>query len=169
MPARQVFILYDASMGSVSSSSRYSYSNGRFSQSSSGAWVDLYSAWGVSFDKTSLSNLMAPAPLKDMIENSVATEHGKRVVRTGRKYEERTLTLGFNIFAASESAFFTKYGNFCTQVLANGRLDLMTSFQPGVVYRLDYLSCQSFGEYCRQLGKFVLRVVEPNPGNRSVS
>ena len=154
-------------MGNVAQSARFNFNNGEYTQNNSGTWVDLFLAWGVSFDKTSLSNLMTPAPLKDLIENNVASEHGKRVVRTNRKYNERTLTLGFNIWATSESTFFTNYGNFCSQVLANGRMDIKTSFQSAVVYHLDYLSCQSFGEYSRQLGKFVLRVVEPNPGNRT--
>ena len=132
-----------------------------------GTWKDAYTQWGVSFDSTALSALMTPAPLKAMIENSVATEHGKRVIRTLRKMDERTLTLGFNISAPDKLTFMSHYADFCSQVLANGKMDIKTKYQNGVVYHLDYLSCQNFGEYGREIGKFTLRVVEPNPDNRT--
>lgn len=151
----------------VSNSSRYNYSNGTYTQSNSGVWIDAYSEWGVSLDGTALSSLMTPAPLKDMIENMVATEHGKRVVRTNRKYNEKTLNLGFNLTARTKENFLSRYSGFCSNVLALGRIDLATIYQPGVVYHLDYISCQNFGEYQREMAKFSLRVVEPNPGNRS--
>lgn len=166
MPAGETYIKYQTGM-TVNTSSRYNYSNGTWTQNNSGAWVDAYKEWGVSLDGTALSTLMTPAPLKDMIENSVATEHGKRVVRTGRKLNERTITLGFNLTADTKEHFLTKYGNFCTYVLALGQIDLATKYQAGVVYHLDYISCQNFGEYQREIAKFSLRVVEPNPGNRT--
>ena len=166
MPQGETYIKYQTGM-SVTATNRYSYSNGAWSQNNSGDWVDAYMEWGVSLDSTALSALMAPAPLKDMIENSVATEHGKRVVRTDRKYNERTLTLGINLTASTKATFLTRYGNFCTYVLGPGIIDLTTKYQAGVVYHLDYLSCQSFGEYQREMAKFSLRVVEPNPGNRT--
>ena len=133
------------------------------------SWKDAYTEWGVSFDSTALSTLMTPAPLKGMIENSVATEHGVRVVRADRKLDGRTITLGFNMTAQTKAAFMTRYANFCSQILANGKIDLKTAYQNDVVYHLDYLSCQSFGEYQQEMGKFALRVAEPNPGNRTDS
>lgn len=132
-----------------------------------GTAYDAYDTWGVSMDSTALSALMTPAPLKEMIENKVATENGKRVIRTNRPLDERTLTLGINISAPNKTAFLSRYSAFCSQVLAQGRIDLSTVYQPGVVYHLDYLSCQSFGEYRQELGKFSLRVVEPDPSNRA--
>lgn len=171
MPAGELYIKYNSEWTGISASSRYNYNStyGTFSQSNSGTWVDMFKEWGVSFDSTGLSMLMTPAPLKPMIENSVATEHGTRVVRDGRKLESRSITLGFNIVASTKANFFLKYGKFCTQVLGYGKLDLMSAYQAGTVYHLDYLSCQSFGEYQREIGKFSLRVVEPNPGNRTDS
>lgn len=133
---------------------------------SASEWKDAYTTYGVTFDATALSNLMAPAPLKGMIENKSAVENGKSVVRTGRPYDERTLSLGFNLVAKNRNDFFTKYAAFCS-VLAAGRLDIVSGYNTSVVYHLDYLSCQSFGEYAFGIAKFVLRVAEPNPGNRS--
>lgn len=132
-----------------------------------GTAYDAYDTWGLSMDSTALSALMTPAPLKEMIENKVATENGKRVIRTERPVDERTLTLGINISAPSKAAFLSRYEAFCSQVLHAGKIDLSTTYQQGVIYHLDYLSCQSFGEYCQSMGKFILRVVEPNPANRT--
>lgn len=123
--------------------------------------------WGISLDSSALSALIAPAPLKDMIENKSALENGKRVFSSGRKWDERTLTLGFNIVASSEQDFWTKYASFCSQVLSAGRFYIETCYQSGVAYFLDYLSCQTFGEFSRTMGKFVLRVIETNPANRT--
>lgn len=169
MPAGELFIKYNSEWSGISGSSRYAYnsSTGAYTQNNNGAWVDMFKEWGVSMDSTALSALMTPAPLKAMIENSVATENGKRVIRAERPVDERTVTLGINISAPTKAAFLSRYSAFCSQVLYAGKIDLSTTYQQGVIYHLDYLSCQSFGEYCQSMGKFVLRVVEPNPANRT--
>lgn len=168
MPAGELFIRYNSDWTGISGSSRYAYDSqtGAYTQNNNGSWVDMFKQWGVSMDSTGLSNLMIPAPLKAMIENEVATENGRRVIRTQRPVDERTLTLGINISAPTKEAFLARYSAFCSQVLYKGKLDLSTRYQQGVFYHLDYLSCQSFGEYSQSLGKFMLRVVEPNPANR---
>ena len=169
MPAQETFIKYNSDWTGISGSSRYAYnsSTGAFTQNNNGGWVDMYKEWGVSFDSTALSALMTPAPLKSMIENDVMTENGKRVVRTGRKLAERSVTLSFNIVANNKTNFMLKYGKFCSQVLSLGKLDIKTAYMSASTFHLDYLSCQSFGEYQQEIGKFVLRVTEPNPGNRT--
>ena len=128
---------------------------------------DAYTTWGISLDSTGLSAILTPPPLKDMIQNASALEHGTRVVRTGRKYDSRTITVNFNISAPTEASFMTRYNNFCSQVLATGQLNITTSFTGIKVFRFDYLSCQSFSEYSRGVGKFVLRLFESNPDDRT--
>ena len=154
-------------MTSISNSARYNYSNGSFTQNNNGTYIDAYLQWGISLDGTALSALMTPAPLKELIENNVTTEHGLRVVRTGRKLASRTININFNISASNQATFLSRYGNFCSNVLANGKIDLMTSFQAGTLYHLDYLSCQNFAEYRLGVGKFSLRVIESNPNSRA--
>ena len=127
---------------------------------------DAFTRWGVSFDKPSLSALMAPAPLKDMIENRSRLEDGVRRIRTGRKVDERTLRLGMNMWATTDSAFRSRYNAFVSEVLNGGTMDIEVSHVPGTVYRCDYISCQQFGVYRNQLAKFVLTVVESDPTNR---
>ena len=167
MARGEIYVKYHNGMVSVPTSARFNYSNGTYTQSNSGQWVDAFLAWGVSMDSTALSALMTPPPLKDMIENKSAIENGKSVIRSGRKYDERTLNLGLNIIAASKSDFLEKYGYFCSQVLGYGQLDISTKYQNGVIYHLDYMSCNQFGEFCLSMGHFVLRVSESNPANRT--
>ena len=128
--------------------------------------VDAFTTWGISFTGAALSALMTPPPMKDIIKNTSALQDGSVVVSSGRKYDERTLTLPFNLVASSESDFHTKYANFCSQVLANGRFTVRTKYQYATLYRLDYLSCSNFSEYNRTMGKFSLRVLESNPADR---
>ena len=57
---------------------------------------DAYTTWGLSMDETSLSALMTPAPNKELIENKSRLGHGKRVIISNPKKDERNLTLQIN-------------------------------------------------------------------------
>ncbi len=127
---------------------------------------DAYTTWGVFFDETSLSALLAPAPNKSYITNNNRLENGTRIVDSAIRVGERDLTLTLNISASTETEFFAKYAAFCSE-LALGKLDIETSFQPNVIYHCYYLSCTQFTQFMRGIGKFVLKIVEPNPTNRS--
>ena len=132
--------------------------------------VDAFTTWGISLDSTALSALMTPAPLKDMIENRSRLEHGVRRVRTNRKINERTIKLGLNMWANTESDFMTRYNNFYSAVLSAGQVNIeVPTFLPNVVFRCDFVSCDSYGVYQRQLAKFVLTLIESNPDNRSAN
>ena len=168
MPAGQLYIQYNSSWSSITNSNRYNYSNGTFTQSNSGTWVDMFKQWGISFDSKALSALMTPPPMKEWPENQSRLENGTRKITSTPRYDERTINLSMNMWATSENTFLSNYSNFCTNVLKNGVVNIMSSFQKGTVYRCVYVSCQNFGEYQRQLAKFSLRLVEPNPNNRAV-
>lgn len=131
-------------------------------------------------DGSALSTLMTPAPIKQLIENNSRLEHGKEMTTSiaktdseGNKTTEnvvkvdsRDITLSFNITAKSETQFLERYASFCKE-LETGLLDISTSFQNGVIYHMIYQSCQQFSEFMRGIGKFTLRLTEPNPKNRS--
>ena len=129
--------------------------------------LDAYEEYGVSMQSSGLSALMTPPPNKEMIENKSRQEHGKRIVYNNPKIDERELTLPIHITASTRNDFFMKYEKFCN-VLAQGRLDISTSYQPNVVYRTIYQSCTQFAEYRLGLAKFTLKLNEPNPMNRIV-
>lgn len=128
--------------------------------------TDAYTAWGLSFEDGALSALMTPAPQKELIQNKSRLAHGKSVITTNAKVDEREISLPFHIVASSRSDFFTKYNSFCG-VLAGGVLNISSRYQSGVVYHCIYLSCTQFGQYDRSMAKFVLKVCEPDPTNRS--
>lgn len=123
---------------------------------------DAYFTWGISMDNTSLSALMTPAPNKELIENKSRLEDGKQVIIENARIDERTLTLAFNLTAKDENDFFAKYESFCEE-LGAGLLYIRTKYQPNVVYRTIYLSCNQFTQFMRGIGKFTLKLCEPLP------
>ncbi len=126
---------------------------------------DAYLTWGISMDDTSLSALMTPPPMKDYIENNSRKEHGKRVITSSLYCDSRDLVLQLNLTAKNESDFFKRYILFCDE-LSKGVLDIETSFQQGIVYHCLYVSCSQFSQFMRGIGKFVLKLIEPNPNQR---
>lgn len=128
---------------------------------------DAYKEWGISMDDTALSALMTPAPNKEFVENKSRLEHGKRVVATNPKKDERNLTLQINLTAPDKDTFFARYDSFCNE-LAIGVLEIRTKYQPEVLYRTIYLSCQQFSQFMQGIGKFVLKLNESNPMNRTI-
>lgn len=126
---------------------------------------DAYLEWGVSMDDTSLSALMTPAPNKELIENSSRLNHGKSVITNGVKKDERNLTLQLNLTAPDKDTFFERYESFCKE-LDGGVLEIRTKYQSATLYRTIYLSCNQFSQFMQGIGKFVLRLNEPNPMNR---
>ena len=128
---------------------------------------NAYTTWGISLNETSLSTLMTPVPNKDFIENKSRLENGKRVVTTNPKVDDRSFTLQIHLTASDTAQFFARYERFCKE-LATGVLDIKTRYQPDVVYRTIYLSCSQFSQFMRGIGKFTLKLNEPDPTNRGI-
>lgn len=123
---------------------------------------DAYATWGISLDETSLSALMTPVANKDFIENKSRLENGKRVVTVNPKVEDRSFALQIHLTASDKAQFFARYELFC-KVLAMGVLDIRTKYQPEVVYRTIYQSCSQFSQFMQGIGKFSLKLNEPDP------
>ena len=126
---------------------------------------DAYTTWGISMNDTALSALMTPAQNKAFIENKSRLEHGKRIIANEPRVDERNFTLQINLTAPDKEKFFANYSGFCNE-LAKGTLDIKTMYQPNVVYHTVYLSCQQFSQFMQGIGKFVLKLCEPNPNDR---
>ena len=109
---------------------------------------------------------MSSAPSKAFIENESRLEHGKRVVIANPRVDVRNLTLQINLTASSEEQFFARYSSFCEE-LATGVLEIKTKYQPAVVYKTIYQSCSQFSQFMRGIGKFSLKLNEPNPALRT--
>lgn len=134
--------------------------------SKEGAWVDAYKVYGLSLDQTALSALMTPAANKENIKNTSRLEHGSRITPTAPKKAERSVTLAFNLTAKDEEQFMSRYAKICDEILDGGYIEMKTSFQEGVVYKMFYESCTQFSQFRQSLGKFSLKLNEPNPTDR---
>lgn len=128
---------------------------------------DAYTTWGMSLTDGSVSKLMTPPPMKAVIENKSRIEDGKRVINSNAKVDERDFTLEVHFTAKSKDDFFAKYESFCNE-LATGVLNIRTRYQPTVLYKTNYLSCNQFSEFMFGIAKFTLKLNEPNPKDRSL-
>lgn len=126
---------------------------------------DAYTTYGASLEDTSLGQLMAPPPMKEIVSNKFRLSHGKVVVNKSPKLDERDVTLALHITAPTEAMFFARYAAFCNMLKA-GKVEISTKYQSGVVYRFYYVSCTQFSQFMRGIAKFSLKLNEPDPSNR---
>lgn len=129
---------------------------------------DAYTEWGISMDTSSLSALMTPPPMKDFVENTSRLQHGKRMVTTNPKVDERNITLTFNLTAKTKELFFSRYSSFCEE-LKKGTLAITTKYQDDVVYKTVYQSCTQFTQFMQGIAKYSLKLTEPNPEDRTAT
>lgn len=129
---------------------------------------DAWLTWGAFLDDASISALMTPAATKEFVKNNSRLEHGTRYITTNPKLKERDLTLNLQIFAPTRAEFYTRYNNFCTQVLATGLLNITTRFQPDVCYKCIYENCTQWKQYTGKIAKFSLKLKEMNPNDREI-
>ena len=127
--------------------------------------LDAYTKWGVFLDDTGIAHLMTPAPLKEYITNKSPLRHGKEVVPVTPKVDERDVTLVLNIVGRTRTDFLTNYANFIA-VLQSGDITIQTRYTNDV-YHMKYVSCQQFSSWRGGIGKFTLKLNEPNPMNRT--
>lgn len=127
--------------------------------------VDAYIEYGLSMESSALSCLMSPPQNKEYIENKSRNEHGKRVIVSNVKVDERDLNLPVHITAKNVDEFIEKYNKFC-ELLAGGRVDISTKYEQDKIYRTNYISCTQFSQFRMGLAKFTLKLNEPNPMNR---
>lgn len=129
--------------------------------------VDAFTTYGMSISDGGVSALLTPAANKGYITNKSRLEHGTRYINNNPKVEERSVSVPFHITAKTKEQFFTRYDALCT-VFAAGNLTIWTSFAPSKYFHMVYDGCTQFGEYQQQMAKFVLKLIEPDPTNRSV-
>ncbi len=131
--------------------------------------------WGVTLAETSVTALMTPAPLKSYITNDSALMDGKQVLTDSGnlpKMDERDVQLVFAIQARTLAKFLMQYSSFCEE-LKKGAIDLTLYMWEGssyikITYYLNYVSCSQYSEFNGRLGRFVLKLNEPNPANRTI-
>lgn len=129
---------------------------------------NAYTTWGVRMGDKFLDNLGASAPMKEFIENKSRLEHGKRVITTNPKLDERELTLTFTIEGSSLSDYQDKKNAFY-QELYKGEVNIQVPANGSEVYHLIYLgkSIAYAQSLDRTFGKISAKFNEPNPARRT--
>lgn len=128
---------------------------------------DAFTTWGIFLTDEAISAILTPPPLKEPITNSSRLQNGEQLVTSSLKVDARDLTITLNLSASNKEDFFTKYLSFCEE-LKKGILVFKISYQPSVAYTFLYRNCQQFSQYRLGAAKFLLRLSELNPVNRSV-
>ena len=115
---------------------------------------NIWSTWGAELMDGALEAILTPPPVKDYIENDSRLEHGIQITSSPEicKMDSRELTLPFFITGNSQSDYLDKYSSFVSELVK--------------IYNLYYLSCGKYGSYGKCRGKFMVKLKEPNPGDR---
>lgn len=129
---------------------------------------DAYVTWGVRMGDGFLDAISASVPMKEFIVNKSRLEHGKRVITTTPKVDERELTLSFTIEGVTASDYQEKKKAFFEE-LYKGVIDIQVPLVSSEIYHLIYLGknityAQSLD---RTFGKCSMKFCEPNPDNRT--
>lgn len=140
-----------------------------------GAAEDTEKQWGIILTETSVTALMTLPPLKSYITNESALSHGKQVLTDSGnlpKIDARDLQLVFGLHAKNLAQFLARYRSFC-ETMKKGAFSLTLHVWDGETFyketfNLLYISCSQYSEYNGKLGKFTLKLNEPNPANRTV-
>lgn len=128
---------------------------------------DAFQVWGVRMGDNFLDSLGASVPMKEFIENKSRLEHGKRIITTNPKLDEREITLAFTIEGNSQSDYQTKKKAFFEE-LYKGVIDIQIPANNSDIYHLIYLgkSVTYAQSLERTFGKISAKFCEPNPAVR---
>lgn len=129
---------------------------------------DAFTTWGIRMGEGFLDALGSSVPMKEFIVNKSRLEHGKRVIATTPKVDERELTLSFTIEGVTASDYQEKKKAFFEE-LYKGVIDIQVPLVSSEIYHLIYLGknityAQSLD---RTFGKCSMKFCEPNPDNRT--
>lgn len=129
---------------------------------------DAWTTWGVNMGGGFLDTLDAPLEMKEYIEDESRLEHGKRVITDNPKIASREITLSFTITGNSESDYRTKKKAFQAE-LQKGEFTINVPVLGTEVYKMVYTGKSvSYGmNIARTFGHFSMKVVEPNPMDRT--
>jgi len=123
---------------------------------------DAWTTWGVFLEDGSEDKLLQASPLKDYIGNKSRQDHGKQVLDTTPRVDERNVTVVF-CFANTPTNFITRYKLFTTELyLGNITLQVV---RLGITFNLKYLNSTALSSMTT-LGKVAVTFSEPNPMNR---
>lgn len=131
-------------------------------------WIDAYDEWHLSLSDGALTTLLTPASAKEQVNNTSRLEHGRRYQKTEalKRKEARDVSLNVHFTAGSKKEYLNLYEDFCKDILENEFFEIKTPLIPDKVFRFVYQSTSSFTSFMYGIGKYTLRLVEPNPEDR---
>ncbi len=128
---------------------------------------DAYTTWGVRMGDGFLDAIGAAVPMKELIENKSRLEHGKRVITSNPKLDEREITLSFTIEGNTKADYQVKKKAFFDE-LYKCAVDIQIPSNGSEIYHLVYRGKSI--TYAQSLdmtfGKISSKFEEPNPHNR---
>lgn len=129
---------------------------------------DAFTTWGIRMGEGFLDALGSSVPMKEFIVNKSRLEHGKRVITTTPKVDERELTLSFTIEGVTASDYQEKKKAFFEE-LYKGVIDIQVPLVSSEIYHLIYLgkSITYAQSLDRTFGKCSMKFCEPNPDDRT--
>ncbi len=124
---------------------------------------DAHSTWGCFLEDGSRDKLITGVPLKEFIENKSRLEHGKRVLYSSAKQDERDVELVFCFI--KKGSFVSNYRSFMEEMY-KGEVKLhYVDDEINETYHLTYQGCRNLNTV-QYAGKVSIRFNEPNPANR---
>lgn len=127
---------------------------------------DAFDILGASIGDGFLDAILAPAPKKDYITNSSRLKDGK-IITGNAKYDERSLTLVFEIEGSNTSDYLNKLKLFYKELNA---APLLLKVPPlgSDVYKLYYQTSNGFAlNKAITHSKVTVKFTEPDPTNRT--
>lgn len=123
---------------------------------------DAYKIMGISFPPEAINSICAPLANKAYIENESREEHGSRIIVYNSKFAKREITIEMHLSALDEYNFDIYY----QKLMYLFEIGKFTLTHKDVNYKFVYQSCSQFSRV-GNVAKFVLKLVEPNPFDRS--
>ena len=134
--------------------------------------ADARTAYGLYLLEGSIDALLSPPAVKDPIIRQSRLQDGVRSIRRDAngnslgRVDSRDVTLQVAIEASGHTQLHSRLAKLIA-VLARDTVRLEVSELPGIVFKLDYVSCTTFSQLRGRLSKAALRFTEPNPLDRS--
>ncbi len=129
---------------------------------------DARTTWGIVVNTKLTDALLLPPSTKAPIQSESRLEHGVRTIipEGSVKWDKRDITLEIGITAPDRATFLARYDSLMAEFL-QGWLKIKTSHIPGKTFKCRYVSCQQFTNYNGRIAKFILKLEEPNPNDRT--
>jgi hypothetical protein len=129
---------------------------------------DAYTTYGITpVNSSTLSSLMTPPSRKERISNDSRKENGTRYVTADVPVQKREISLALQMSAPNEKAFLARFAALCKELQEAEWLNISTSLDTATVYKCLYDSCTQFAQYNLGIAKFTLKLIEPNPTDRT--